>query len=160
MGAVEVNIGLKICSGRRWPEAWRVPGLQQVEVVTLGYNTPSLTMGNRGFEAHQLRVEHSHLSVRAGCYQNACFGVATAKAAAEDRHELSGRGIVVNPQGEIMAQTTSWGDGLIAANCGLGMCELRRRTIFDFAARWGPEAHRRTTEQVGSVAPPMRVPGS
>jgi predicted amidohydrolase len=61
-----VNIGMMICNDRRWPEAWRVLGLQQVELVMLGYNTPSLNMENRGFEAHHLRVAHSHLSIQAG----------------------------------------------------------------------------------------------
>ena len=64
---------MMICNDRRWPEAWRVLGLQQVELVMLGYNTPSLNMENRGFEAHHLRVFHCHLSIQAGCYQNACF---------------------------------------------------------------------------------------
>jgi len=43
MGGVEsVNMGMMICNDRRWPEAWRVLGLQSVELVMLGYNTPSL----------------------------------------------------------------------------------------------------------------------
>jgi N-carbamoyl-D-amino-acid hydrolase len=149
-----VNLGMLICNDRRWPEAWRVLGLQQVELVMLGYNTPSLNMENRGFEAHHLRVAHSHLSVQAGCYQNACFGVATAKAGTEDGHELFGHSIIVNPQGEIMAQATSWEDELIIADCDLGMCELGRRTIFDFARHRRPEHYGRITGQVGSVAPP------
>src|SRR3954454_16241108 len=122
LGANEVNIGLLICNDRRWPEAWRVFGLQQVELVMLGYNTPSLNMENRGFEAHHLRVFHSHLSIQAGCYQNACFAVATAKAGTEDGCELFGHSIIVNPQGEIMAMATSWDDELITADCDLEMC--------------------------------------
>ncbi|MEN0076894.1 MAG: nitrilase-related carbon-nitrogen hydrolase, partial [Paracraurococcus sp.] len=100
VGGIEANIGMLICNDRRWPEAWRVLGLQQVELVMLGYNTPSLNMENRGFEAHHLRVFHSHLSVQAGCYQNACFAAAVAKAGTEDGHELFGHSIIVNPQGE------------------------------------------------------------
>jgi predicted amidohydrolase len=107
---------MMICNDRRWPEAWRVLGLQQVELVMLGYNTPSLNMENRGFEAHHLRVFHSHLSIQAGCYQNACFAVGVAKAGTEDGHELFGHSIIVNPQGEIMAQATSWDDELIVAD--------------------------------------------
>jgi predicted amidohydrolase len=154
-----VNVGLLICNDRRWPEAWRVLGLQQVELVMLGYNTPSLNMENRGFEAHHLRVFHSHLSVQAGCYQNACFAVATAKAGVEDGHELFGHSIIVNPQGEILAQATSWGDELIVADADLAMCELGRRTIFDFARHRRPEAYGRITAQAGSEAPAEWVPG-
>ena len=149
-----VNMGMMICNDRRWPEAWRVLGLQQVELVMLGYNTPSLNMENRGFEAHHLRVFHSQLSIQAGCYQNACFAVAVAKAGTEDGHEMFGHSIIVNPQGEIMAQATSWDDELIVADCNLDMCKLGRSTIFNFALHRRVEAYARITDQVGSVAPP------
>src|SRR5216683_4917757 len=34
------NMGMCICNDRRWPETYRVMGLQNVEMVMLGYNTP------------------------------------------------------------------------------------------------------------------------
>ncbi len=157
-GAQDVNIGLMVCNDRRWPEAWRVLGLQQVELVMLGYITPSLNAEGRGFEAHHLRVFHSHLSVQAGCYQNACFAAAVAKAGVEDGHELFGHSVIVNPQGEIVAQATSWGDEVIVADCDLEMCRLGRETIFDFARHRRPEAYGRITAQTGSQAPPVWAP--
>ena len=153
-----VNLGMLLCNDRRWPEAWRSLGLQQVELVMLGYNTPSLNMENKGFEAHHLRVFHSELSIQAGCYQNATFAVAVAKAGTEDGHELFGHSVIVNPQGEIMAQATSWSDELIVADCDLDMCQLGRSTIFNFEAHRRVEAYRRITEQTGSVAPPVWTP--
>ena len=158
VGGQDVNLGLMICNDRRWPEAWRVLGLQRVELVMLGYNTPSLNMDGRGFEAHHLRVFHSHLSVQAGCYQNACFAASVAKAGTEDGHELFGHSIIVNPQGEVMAQATSWGDELIVAECDLEMCRPGRETIFDFARHRRPEHYGRITAQTGSEAPPGWAP--
>jgi predicted amidohydrolase len=156
MGSIDgINMGMMICNDRRWPEAWRVLGLQSVELVMLGYNTPSLNQEASGFEAHHLRVFHNHLSIQAGAYQNACFAVATAKAGTEDGCELFGHSIIVNPQGEIMAQATSWDDELITADCDLGMCELGRTTIFAFDRHRRPEAYQRITGQVGAVAPPV-----
>src|SRR5262249_7511175 len=35
-------LGMCICNDRRWPETFRVLGLQGVELVTLGFNTPSV----------------------------------------------------------------------------------------------------------------------
>jgi predicted amidohydrolase len=35
-------MGMCICNDRRWPETYRVMGLQGVELVALGYNTPSV----------------------------------------------------------------------------------------------------------------------
>jgi len=155
-----VNAGMLICNDRRWPEAWRVLGLQSVELVMLGYNTPSTNQDARGFEAHHLRVAHSHLSIQAGCYQNATFAVATAKAGTEDGHELFGNSIIVNPQGEIMAEATSWSDELITADLDLGMCELGRTTIFNFGAHRRVEAYGRITAQTAAEAPPEWRPTS
>jgi predicted amidohydrolase len=154
MGRLDgINLGMMICNDRRWPEAWRVLGLQSVELVMLGYNTPSINQEAAGFEAHHLRVFHSHLSIQAGAYQNACFAVATAKAGIEDGCELFGHSIIVNPQGEIMAQATSWDDELITAECDLDMCILGRTTIFAFDLHRRPEAYQRITDQIGAIAP-------
>ena len=149
-----------ICNDRRWPEAWRVLGLQQVELVMLGYNTPSRNQDNRGFEAHHLRVLHSHLSIQAGCYQNATFAAAVAKAGTEDGHELLGHSIIVNPQGEIIAMAATWDDELIVADCDLDLCELGRSTVFNFAKHRRPEAYGRLIEQTGSVAPAVWTPSA
>ena len=158
LGSEKVNAGLMICNDRRWPEAWRVLGLQSVELVMLGYNTPSLNQDARGFEAHHLRVLHSHLSIQAGAYQNATFAVATAKAGVEDGCELFGNSIIVNPQGEIMAEATSWDDELITADCDLDRCTLGRTTIFAFDRHRRPETYGRITSQVGAVEPPEWQP--
>ncbi|WP_454739364.1 N-carbamoyl-D-amino-acid hydrolase [Cupriavidus necator] len=155
---VDVNLGMMICNDRRWPESWRVLGLQQVELVMLGYNTPSMNMENRGFEAHHLRVFHSQLSIQAGCYQNATFAVAVAKAGTEDGHEMFGHSIIVNPQGEIMAQATTWDDELVVADCNLGLCELGRSTVFNFGLHRRVEAYDRITSQTASEAPPVWTP--
>ncbi len=148
-----INMCMMICNDRRWPESWRVLGLQSVELVMMGYNTPSLNQDGAGFEAPHLRVFHNHLSIQAGAYQNATFAVATAKAGVEDGCELFGHSIIVNPQGEIMAQATSWDDELVTADCNLDQCILGRTTIFAFDKHRRPEAYGRITSQVGAVAP-------
>ncbi len=38
--AFDSIIGMLICNDRRWPEAYRVMGLQGVELIALGFNTP------------------------------------------------------------------------------------------------------------------------
>lgn len=156
MGSLDgINMGMMICNDRRWPEAWRVLGLQSVELVMLGYNTPSTNQEGGGFEAHHLRVFHSHLTIQAGCYQNACFAVATAKAGVEDGCELFGHSIIVNPHGEIIAMATSWDDELITADLNLDQCTLGRTTIFAFDKHRRPETYQRIVSQVGAVEPPV-----
>jgi predicted amidohydrolase len=154
-GLSGLNMGMMICNDRRWPEAWRVLGLQGVEMVALGYNTPSTNTTAQGFEAPHLRVFHSQLSIQAGAYQNATFAVASAKAGVEDGHELFGHSIIVNPQGEILAQATSWQDELITADCDLEQCTLGKTTVFAFEKHRRPEAYGRITEQVGAIEPPV-----
>jgi predicted amidohydrolase len=68
---------------------------------------------------------------------------------------LFGHSIIVNPQGEIMAQATSWDDELVTADCDLDTCRLGRTTIFAFDRHRRPEAYARITEQVGAVEPPV-----
>jgi predicted amidohydrolase len=156
MGSLDgVNMGMMICNDRRWPESWRVLGLQSVELVMLGYNTPSIHQEPGGFQPHHLRVFHSHLSIQAGAYQNATFAVATAKAGTEDGCELFGHSIIVNPQGEIMAMATSWDDELITADCNLDDCILGRTSIFNFAAHRRTEAYGRIVSQTAAEAPPV-----
>ena len=61
-------VGLCICNDRRWPETYRVMGLQGVEMILLGYNTP---VHNPPAPEHDLLgLFHNHLVMQAGAYQN------------------------------------------------------------------------------------------
>ena len=57
-------MGMCICNDRRWPETYRVMGLQGVEIVALGYNTPIENIHHR--EPEHLRMFHHLLSLQAG----------------------------------------------------------------------------------------------
>ena len=43
-------VGMCICNDRRWPETYRVMGLQGVEMIVLGFNTPSVNSQKAGSE--------------------------------------------------------------------------------------------------------------
>lgn len=150
MGGV---MGMCICNDRRWPETWRVMGMQGVELVMLGYNTPT---GNQhaGSEPPHQRMFHNHLSIQAGAYQNATWAVAVAKAGVEDGHELMGGSCIVSPQGEIVALASTQDDELIVADCDLDLCSFGKGTIFNFAAHRRPEHYKIITEQAGATLPP------
>ena len=142
--------GMCICNDRRWPETFRVMGLQGVEMVTLGYNTPSVN-SQRGAEGLAQRLFHHRLSVQAGAYQNACWVVAVAKAGAEDGHHLFGGTCIVNPDGEIVAQVEHEEDGLAVHDCDLDATTFGKETIFDFKRHRRPEHYGRITGQVGAA---------
>ena len=57
-------MGMCICNDRRWPETYRVMGLQGVEMVMLGYNTPFGHLNTQPMDS--LTLFHNHLSLQAG----------------------------------------------------------------------------------------------
>jgi predicted amidohydrolase len=145
--------GMLVCNDRRWPEAYRVMGLQGVEMVVLGYNTPSVN-SQKPTEGPEQRLFHNRLSVQAGAYQNSTFVVAVAKAGDEDGHPLIGGSLIVNPDGEIMVEARTEGDELLVAACDLDDTAFGKRTIFDFASHRRIEHYGRITAQTGVVLPP------
>jgi len=145
--------GMCICNDRRWPETYRVMGLQGVEMIVLGYNTPSVN-SQRKEEGPEKRHFHNRLSVQAGAYQNSTWVVAVAKGGSEDGHPMIAGSIIVNPEGEIAAEAKTEGDELIVHDCDLDETLFCKRTIFDFERHRRIEHYGRITSQVGVVPPP------
>ena len=150
--AFDSIVGMLICNDRRWPEAYRVMGLQGVELVALGFNTPSHNIYHP--ETPHLRMFHHRLSVQAGAYQNATWVVATAKAGAEDGYHMFGGSCIVAPTGEIMAQTVSEEDEVIAFHCDLDLCQHYKTSTFAFERHRRIEHYDRITAQTGVTLPP------
>jgi predicted amidohydrolase len=143
------RVGILICNDRRWPEAFRVLGLQGVEMVLIGYNTPALN-GQR-FEPPHLRAFHNHLSMQAGAYQNGTWVIGVAKAGREEGVDMMGGSAIVTPSGEIVAQSASLEDELILAACDLDAGAYIKQNIFNFAAHRRPEHYRLIVDTVGPV---------
>jgi predicted amidohydrolase len=142
-------VGMCICNDRRWPETWRVMGLQGVEIVALGYNTPIENIHHR--EPEHLRMFHHLLSLQAGAYQNATWVLAAAKCGAEDGFPMIGGSAIVAPTGEIAAQSLSEDDEVIAATLDLDQGVYLRRTMFDFAKHRRIEHYRLIAERTGAL---------
>ncbi|MGJ4895599.1 N-carbamoyl-D-amino-acid hydrolase [Bradyrhizobium oligotrophicum] len=145
-------IGMAICNDRRWPETYRVMGLQDVELVLIGYNTPSVN-SLKSAEGLQQRLFHNRLSAQAGAYHNSCWVVAVAKAGVEDGHHLIGGSLIVNPDGEIVAEAVTEGDEVLVAPCDLDATRFGKQTIFDFARHRRIEHYGLITSRTGAVPP-------
>jgi N-carbamoyl-D-amino-acid hydrolase len=145
-------LGMCICNDRRWPETYRVMGLQGVELITLGYNTPS-TNAQKSDEGPQTRLFHHRLTLQAGAYQNSTWVVAVAKCGIEDGHPLIAGSIIVNPDGEIVAESQTEDDELIVADCDLDATVFGKETIFDFKRHRRVEHYERITSQTGVILP-------
>jgi N-carbamoyl-D-amino-acid hydrolase len=148
-------VGMAICNDRRWPETYRVMGLQGVEMVVLGFNTPSVN-SQRPSEGIADRLFHHRLSVQAGAYQNATYVVAVAKAGTEDGHHLTGGTLVVDPNGHILGELDHEEDGVLVVACDLDATRFGKETIFDFARHRRVEHYGLITERTGAGAPLTR----
>jgi predicted amidohydrolase len=144
--------GMCICNDRRWPETYRVMGLKGVEMVLLGYNTPSINSQKSG-EGPEQRLFHNRLSVQAGAYQNSTWVVAVAKAGVEDGFPMIGGSLIVNPDGEIVVEAKTEADELIIHACDLDATRFGKDTIFDFARHRRIEHYGLISSQTGVVLP-------
>ena len=149
---MDALMGMCICNDRRWPEVYREMGLQGVELVMLGYNTPSVNSQMSG-EGLEQRLYHSDLSMTAGAYQNATWVVGIAKAGDEDGHPLMGGSIIVDPNGYVVARAESEQDELIVHACDMDACTVGKTTIFDFGRPRRIEQNQRIGTQTGGVLP-------
>jgi N-carbamoyl-D-amino-acid hydrolase len=143
--------GMMICNDRRWPESYRVMGLQGVEMIVLGYNTPR---HNPPAPDHDRLSEfHNQLVMQAGAYQNGTWVVGVAKCGVEEGCEMIGGSCIISPGGQVVAQAISQGDELVVARCDLAECVSYKTTTFNFARHREPEQYRLIVERKGAVEP-------
>ena len=135
--AFDGRVGMCICNDRRWPETYRVMGLNGVEIVLLGYNTP--THYPRAPQLDHLQNFHNHLSMQAGAYQNGTWVVGVAKAGREEGCDLIGQSAIIAPTGEIVAMCTTLEDEVIVADCDLDRCGEIQENIFNLALHRQPQ---------------------
>ena len=144
--------GMCICNDRRWPETFRVMGLQGVELVALGYNTPTENLHHD--EPVHLRMFHHLVTMQANAYQNGTWVLAAAKAGKEDGFAMIGGSCIIAPTGEIVTQAITEADEVITATCDLDFGAYIKRTIFNFEKHRRIEHYKLITERTGALPPP------
>lgn len=144
-------MGMALCNDRRWSETYRVMGLQGVEMIMMGYNTP---VHNPPAPEHDdLSMFHNQLVMQAGAYQNGTWVVGVAKAGNEEGCEMIGGSCIIAPSGEIVAACSTKGDELAIARCDLDLCRSYKTTTFNFERHRRPEAYGLITERRGAIEP-------
>ena len=145
------NHGMAICNDRRWPETYRCMGLQDVELVMIGYNTPR---HNPPAPDHDRLSEfHNQLSMQAGAYANATWVVGTAKCGVEEGCEMIGNSSIIAPTGEVVGQAVTQDDELVIARVDLDLGRSYKATTFNFARHRQPDQYRLIVERAGATAP-------
>lgn len=146
-------LGMAICNDRRWPETYRVMGLQSVEMILIGYNTP---VHNPPAPEHDaLSNFHNELVMQSGAYQNGSWVVGVAKAGSEEGVAQIGNSIIVAPSGEIVAACSTLGDELAIARCDLDLTLSYKNTTFNFDKHREPHAYGMIVARKGAVPPPQ-----
>ena len=147
-------VGMAICNDRRWPETYRVLGLQGAELILIGYNTPLHYAPDPTQNA--LAGFHNHLVMQSGAYQNGAFVVGVAKGGIEEGVDSLAQSVIIAPSGQIIAQAITTGDEVVAARIDLDFCATYKETLFDFERYRMPEYYGRITAQRGATPPPER----
>ena len=137
------KLGMLLCVDRRWPEAWRMHGLQGVELVCLGYNSPSQLPDNP--KQNALRKMHHLLPMQSAAYQNGLWIIASAKAGDEEGCHMMGHSCVIAPSGEVVALSNSDGDELLPYRIDLDET-IEYKKFFDFETYRRPECYGAITE--------------
>ncbi|HCV35573.1 MAG TPA: N-carbamoyl-D-amino-acid hydrolase [Acidimicrobiaceae bacterium] len=150
-GAFGGIVGMAICNDRRWPETYRVLGLQGCEMALIGYNTPVHYPPDPTQDV--LQGFHNGLVLQSGAYQNGMWVVGVAKAGEEEGCLLLGESSIVAPSGEVRARCTTDGDELVVAECDLDICSNYKDTLFNFGYYRRPEAYSLITGQAGVDVP-------
>ncbi|MGI9586122.1 MAG: N-carbamoyl-D-amino-acid hydrolase [Acidimicrobiia bacterium] len=124
------KIGMAICNDRRWSETYRVMGLQGVELILIGYNTPLHYSPDP--QQNALAGFHNHLVMQAGAYQNGTYVVGVAKGGIEEGVDSLAQSAIIAPSGQIKAQCITTGDEIAVAAIDLDYCSYYKDTLFDF----------------------------
>ena len=95
-------------------------GLQGVELILCGYNTPIHYVPDPSQDI--LQGFHNALVMQAGAYQNGTWVVGVAKGGVEEGVDSLARSMIIAPSGQIVAQALTTGDELIVARCDLDWC--------------------------------------
>ena len=163
LGQGDPILGMLICNDRRWPEAWRVYGLQGVELIMVGYNTPYNAPDLFGFrnpmtpeQAEKEAYYHHKLVMEANSYMNACYSISAARAGFDDgKYDLIGGSAIVSPNGYTIAQAKGVGDELVVAQIDLEDCRQGKEKTFDFDRHRRTEAYGLIASQTGVEEPEL-----
>jgi predicted amidohydrolase len=149
-------VGMAICNDRRWSETYRVMGLQGVEMILIGYNTPLYYAPD--IQQNPLQAFHNHLVMQAGAYQNGTYVIGVAKGGVEEGVESLAHTVIIAPSGQIVAQAITNRDELIVAKLDLDFTNLYKKTLFDIDRYRVPQHYQRIADHRGLRLPPRENP--
>ncbi len=150
-------VGMATCNDRRWPETYRVMGLQGVELIGIGFNTPIHYAPDPA--QNSLQGFHNDICMQSGAYQNGTWVVGVAKGGNEEGVESLCQSAIYAPSGQIVARALTTGDEVIVADADLDLCFKFKHTLFQMSRYREPQHYGIITAQKGVVEPAPLPPG-
>ena len=146
-------MGMCICNDRRWPETYRVMGLQGVEMIMLGYNTP---FDHTGHRRHRRPDQRSTTTFRCrpAPIRTATWVIGTAKCGIEEGSIMIGQSAIIAPSGEIVAQAVTLEDEVITAAATSTSASAIARRSSTSPATASRSHYRLIVERKGAIPPP------
>jgi hypothetical protein len=114
-------------------------GLQGVELIVIGYNTPLHYAPDP--TQTPLQSFHNHLVMQAGAYQNGTYVIGVAKGGIEEGVESLAQSAIIAPSGQIVRQAVTTGDEVVVARIDLEQTKFYKGTLFDFERYRVPAAY-------------------
>ena len=126
-------VGMCICNDRRWPETYRVMGLQGVEMVLLGYNTPIDNIRHAPSHEHLAHFPQPSCRCRPAPTRTAPGWSASAKGGIEDGLRADRRQLPSSRRpARSWRRRTTEDDEVIATSCDLDLGRVLQATDLQF----------------------------
>lgn len=128
-----VNVGMLLCHDRRYNAPYLIMGLQNVEIIVNGFNTPFTLPFARTLEKNIYRFHY--LPLQAQAITEGTFIISVARAGDVFGVKQIAGTCIIDPQGEILCKTESLSEQLLIADLDLGLCETVKAQKY-----WGERA--------------------
>ena len=141
--------GMCICNDRRWPETYRVLGLQGRRTGLARLQHPVARSGGAITTVSPAFTTTS----RCRLARIRTDWVRRWPSAGRGRRAQIGQSAIVAPSGEIVARAVTEEDEVVVAEVDLGLAKPYRESVFNFAAHRQPLHYRLIVDRVGRGDP-------
>jgi len=121
---LNVKVGMIICHDRRYNAPYLAMGMQKVDIILIGYNTPFSLPFSEALDKHVYKFHY--LPLQAQAISEGTFIISVARAGSVFGINQIGGTCIVDPNGDLLKKTESLAEELIKVELDLDMCETVR----------------------------------
>ncbi len=121
---LHVKVGMIICHDRRYNAPYLVMGMQKVDIILIGYNTPFSLPFSEALDKHVYKFHY--LPLQAQAISEGTFIISVARAGSVFGINQIGGTCIIDPNGDLLKKTESLAEELIKVELDLDICETVR----------------------------------